>query len=173
MDIEAIKALFEDFDLAAFLPKLDDVIGWIEMVLRIAVMAGPLLLLGFGLLYLLAPPKEANYSLGYRFWWGMSSLDAWQFTQHIAGLVWSALGTGLTIVMALICNGFHNLAPMDMVWTAVWCLVAELVLTGASCVAVNVMVIRTFDKDGYRRSDYADEGDYEDEEDYEGDYEEE
>ena len=57
MDLDALKALFEEFDLAAFLPKLTDVLGWVEMVLRIAVMAGPLLLLGFGLLYLLAPPK--------------------------------------------------------------------------------------------------------------------
>ena len=57
MDFDALKALFEEFDLAAFLPKLTDVLGWVEMALRIAVMACPLLLLGFGLLYLLAPPK--------------------------------------------------------------------------------------------------------------------
>ena len=92
MDFEALKVLFEEFDLAAFLPDLSDVMGWVEMLLRIAVMAGPLLLLLFGLLYLLIPPKEANHGLGYRFWWGMSSLDAWQFTQHLAGLVWSGLG---------------------------------------------------------------------------------
>ena len=151
MDIEALKALFEDFDLAAFLPELDSVLGWIETLLRIAVMAGPLLLLGFGLLYLLAPPKEANYSLGYRFWWGMSSLDAWQFTQHVAGLVWSALGTGLTIVMALICNGFRRMEPMDMVWSAVKCLGWELVLTVVACLAINIAVFARFDKSGYRR----------------------
>ena len=150
MDIEALKALFEDFDLAAFLPELDSVLGWIETLLRIAVMAGPLLL-GFGLLYLLAPPKEANYSLGYRFWWGMSSLDAWQFTQHVAGLVWSALGTGLTIVMALICNGFRRMEPMDMVWSAVKCLGWELVLTVVACLAINIAVFARFDKSGYRR----------------------
>lgn len=171
--MEAIKSLFSDFNLENLIPDLSTVLGWVELLVRICVMAGPLLLLGFGLLYLLAPPKEANYGLGFRCWWGMASLEAWQYTQRLAGLIWAPLGMVLTIVMALICNGFHNLAPMDMVWTAVWCLVAELVLTGASCVAVNVMVIRTFDKDGYRRSDYADEGDYEDEEDYEGDYEEE
>ena len=151
MDIEAIKGLFEDFDLAAFLPKLDDLLGWVEMALRIAVMAGPLLLLGFGLLYLLAPPKEANYSLGYRTWWGMSSLDAWQFTQHVAGLVWSALGTGLTIVMALICNAFRRMEPMDMVWSAVKCLGWELVLVAVACLAINIAVFAKFDRTGYRR----------------------
>ena len=151
MDLEALKALFEDFELADFLPKLDDVVGWVEMLLRICVMAGPLLLLGFGLLYLLAPPKEANHSLGYRCWWGMSSLDAWQFTQHTAGLVWSALGTALTIIMALICNGFRRMEPMDMVWQAVKCLGWELVLIVIACLAVNISVFARFDKDGYRR----------------------
>lgn len=151
MDFEALKALFEEFDLAAFLPKVEDVLGWVELVLRIAVMAGPLLLLGFGLLYLLAPPKEANYGLGFRCWWGMASLEAWQFTQHAAGLVWSALGTVLTIVMALICNAFRRMEPMDMVWSAVKCLGWELALLVLACIVVNVLVIVKFDRDGFRR----------------------
>ena len=78
MDLDALKEIFEGFDIAAFLPQLDSLMGWVETLLRLCVMAGPLILLGFGLLYLLAPPKEANYSLGYRFWWSMASLDAWQ-----------------------------------------------------------------------------------------------
>ena len=87
MDIEALKSLLSDFDLTKFVPQLDSVIGWVEMLVRIAVMAGPVLMLGFGLLYLLMPPKEANYRLGYRFWWSMASLDAWQFTHHVGA--WS------------------------------------------------------------------------------------
>ena len=60
MDTEALKSLLSDFDLTKFVPALDTVLGWIEMLTRIAVMVGPVLMLGFGLLYLLAPPKEAN-----------------------------------------------------------------------------------------------------------------
>lgn len=151
MDFEALKVIFEEFDLAAFLPDLTNVLGWVETGLRITVMAGPLLLLMFGLLYLLWPPKEANHGLGYRFWWGMASLDAWQFTQHIAGLIWSGLGVVLTIVMALICNAFRRMEPMDMVWSAVKCLGWELALIGIACIAINVVVVCNFDKDGFRR----------------------
>ena len=154
MDLDSLKSLFEGFDIAAFLPELTTILGWIETLLRLAVMAAPLLLLGFGLLYLLAPPKEANYSLGFRCWWGMSSLDAWQFTQKIAGMIWSVLGLILTVVMALICNAFRRMEPMDMVWTAVKCLGWELGLTLVATLAVNVIVIVVFDKDGYRRKDY-------------------
>ncbi len=151
MDLDAIKSLLEDFDLAAFLPKLEDVMGWVEMLLRIAVMIGPLLLLGFGLLYLLAPPKEANYGLGYRFWWGMASLDAWQFTQKAAGIAWTALGTVLTVVMAVLCNAFRRMEPMDMVWSAVKCLLWQLGLAVLACIAVDVLVIVMFDRRGFRR----------------------
>ncbi len=153
MDLDSLKSLFEGFDIAAFLPELTTLLGWVETLLRLAVMAAPLLLLGFGLLYLLAPPKEANYSLGFRCWWGMSSLDAWQFTQRIAGMIWSVLGLILTVVMALICNAFRRMEPMDMVWTAVKCLGWELGLTLLATLAVNVIVIVVFDKDGYRRKE--------------------
>jgi len=156
MDISAFTSLFEDFDLAAFLPKLDTLLGWIETLLRVCVMAGPLALLGFGLLYLLAPPKEANYSLGYRFWWSMSSLDAWQFTHRLVGIVWSVLGLLLTVIMALICNGYRRMEPMDMVWSAVKCLGWELGLTAVACLAINVVVVVVFDQRGFRRKEYED-----------------
>lgn len=153
MDMSALGALFTDFDLAAFLPEMNTLIGWVETVLRLCVMAGPLALLGFGLLYRLAPPKEANYSLGYRFWWSMASLDAWQYTHKLVGLVWSGLGLVLTVIMALVCNAFRRMAPMDMVWSAVTCLGWELALTAIACIAINVQIVRVFDKDGFRRNE--------------------
>lgn len=149
--MEAVNA--SELDLGALLPDLSTFIGWVEMVLRIAVMAGPLLLLGFGLVYLLAPPKEANFGLGYRCWWGMASLESWKYTQHIAGMIWSGMGAVLTIVMALLCSGFRDMEPMDMAWQAGIYMLIELVLLVASCVVINVMVMRKFDKDGYPRSE--------------------
>ena len=154
MDLEALKSIFDGFDLANFLPKMDSIIGWVETIMRLCVMAGPLLLLGFGLLYLVAPPKEANYSLGYRFWWSMSSLDAWQFTHRLVGCIWMPLGLILTVVMAVICNNFRNMETMDMVWCAVQCLIWEVVLALVSCLVVDIVVIFVFDRKGYRRSDY-------------------
>ena len=141
----------EDFDFSGLIPPLDTVMGWIELALRVAVMAGPLLMLGFGLLFLLAPPKEANYGVGFRCWWGMASLESWQFTQRIAGMVWAGLGAVLTIVMALIGNGFRDMDPVDMAQRAGICVICELVLVVIAWVAINVIVIKNFDKDGYRR----------------------
>ena len=150
--MEALKEL-ENLDLGALLPDLTTFMGWVEMVLRLCVMAAPLLLLGFGLVFLLAPPKEANYGLGYRFWWGMASLQAWQFTQHIAGMVWSALGAVLTVVMALLCTGLRDLEPMDMAWQAGVYVLWEIGLTVLACIVIDVIVISRFDRHGYRRDD--------------------
>ena len=152
--MDALKGLFSNFDFAAFMPQLDTVLGWIQLICRLCVMAGPLILLGFGLLYLLNPPKEANHSAGYRFWWSMASLDAWQFTHRLAGMIWAGLGLLLTIIMALICNGWNNLEPLDMVWNAVTCLLWELGLVAVACLGVNITVMVVFDKDGFRRKDY-------------------
>ena len=154
MDLDAFMAIFSDFDVAAFLPEVTTLLGWIELLLRLCVMAGPLLLLGFGLLYMLKPPKEANYALGYRFWWSMASLDAWQFTHRWAGIVWSILGLILTIIMAFVVNAFRRMAPMDMVWAAVKSLGWEIVIIALSCLGINIAVIAVFDRNGFRRKDY-------------------
>ena len=151
MDFSAFQALFDGFDLEKFLPELDTLFGWLELALRICVMAGPVLLLAFGLLFLLRPPKEANYALGYRFYWGMSNLEAWQFTQRLAGMAWSALGLILTVIMALICNGFRDMQLPDMTWAAVKCLGWEIGLVAVCCLAVDVVVVLCFDRHGYRR----------------------
>ena len=148
MDLDSLKSLFEGFDIAAFLPELTTILGWVETLLRLTVMAAPLLLLGFGLLYLLAPPKEANYSLGFRCWWGMSSLDAWQFTQKIAGMIWSVLGLILTVVMLFVTNGFAGMEVMDLVWKSVTCLVWEAVLALIATLAVNLIAFFKFDRKG-------------------------
>lgn len=154
MDFEALKSLLEDFDIAAFLPELDSILGWTETLLRLCVTVGPVLLLGFGLLYLLSPPKEANYSLGYRFWWSMSSLEAWTFTHRLVGIVWTVLGLVLSIVMAVICNAFRRMEPMEMVWTAIKCIAWELGLILLSCLVCDVVIVVLFDRKGYKRNEY-------------------
>ena len=59
-----MESAASELNLGALLPDLGTVMGWIELAFRVAVMAGPILLLGFGLVYLLSPPKEANYGFG-------------------------------------------------------------------------------------------------------------
>lgn len=148
---EFIKSLLGDFDPTALLPDLGEMFSHLELMLRIAVLIGPLCLLGFGLWYLLSPAKEANHSVGYRTYWGMSSVEVWQFTQRLAGLVWTGLGLVMTIVMAMICNGYRDMAQEAMIFSALWAIVWELVIIVVSILAINITIMVLYDRKGYRR----------------------
>ena len=144
-----------EMNLGALLPSVGFVVGLIEFALWLLVLAGPLTLLGFGLLYRYRPPAEANYGVGYRFWWGMASLDAWKYTQHLAGVIWTILGAALSAVMLIVCIVLQCLDTMTMVIGCAVCLGIELILVAAACITINVLVMKKFDKDGYRRSETA------------------
>lgn len=149
--MDDILSLLQDFDLAKFLPAPESFVRDVELFMRVAVMAGPLVLLGLGLWYYLAPPKEANYSVGFRTYWGMGSVEAWQFTQKLAGMYYSVLGTALTVIMSLICNGFRAMNPMTMANVAIICVVIECILILGIWAYIKVKVKKTFDKEGNRR----------------------
>lgn len=146
----------EEMDLGAFIPSLDSLLGWLDLLLRILVMAGPLAMLGLGLFYFLAAPKEANWIAGYRFRYGMAKVRSWQFMQRLAGIVFSCLGLLLTVIMAIFCAGFPRQSPMDMALTAGKLILWELALLVLATLAINITVMVCFDSEGNRRKDFRD-----------------
>ena len=151
--MDFLKSLLSGFDPAALVPDLGAIFNNLDGALRVVVLAGPLCLLGLGLLYLLAPPSEANHVFGYRHFWGMSSVEAWRFTQKTAGLVWTGLGLVLTIIMAFLCNGYRELAAEAMLMSALTSVGVELLLVFLSTLLINTLVIFHFDRKGTRRSE--------------------
>ena len=79
--IQDLVDLVNNFDPVSLLPDVSTMFGWVETFCRICVLASPVAMLFFGLWYLLLPPKEANRSAGWRFYFGMGSVEAWRFTQ--------------------------------------------------------------------------------------------
>ena len=128
LDIESIKELMDAFDPASLLPELGDIFSTITTICQIAVMVGPILLLVLGLAYLFFSPKEANYYFGYRCYFGMGSVEAWKFTQRLAGIVLGLSGLILSGIMLLLSAGFPDMTPVEMVWRAFWCLIWQAVI---------------------------------------------
>lgn len=149
--MEALKALMKDFNPAGLMPDLSTVLGKVEAVIRLAIMVGPLVLLGLGLLYLLAAPKEANYKLGYRCFWGMSSVESWRFTQRLAGAVWTLLGAVLSLVMWTSCGKLSGTDLSQMSHLAVKYILWELGCTVVSTLLINLAVVICFDFKGIPR----------------------
>ena len=152
LSIDSIKELMDGFDPAALLPELDTVFGKIELVCRIAVMIGPVLLLLLGLTYLFLAPREANHYLGYRCYYGMGSVQAWRFTQKLSGIVLGGLGLVLTAVMVFMMMSFRGMEVQAMLWRAVKCLIWEAALALLANLAINAAAFLLFDSHGDFRS---------------------
>ena len=153
MNIEDLKSLMDAFDPAALLPELNGVLDAVLYAVRIATLLGPAVLLVLGLGYLIFAPKEANYYFGYRCTFGMGSVEAWRFTQRLAGIIWSVLGLVLTVAMVMLTNGLAEMDVYDAVWTAVKYMLWEVGLAALSCIVINTLVMTQFTYSGDRRKD--------------------
>lgn len=133
------------------IPALGALLSDLRTWLTVAVMLGPILLLVMGLLYFFLPPKEANHKFGYRTYFGMGSIQAWRFTQWVAGLVWGVLGIGLTVAMVIVCivNGGSSVDAFSAV--ALICLLVQAGLVLAGWLGIEITVAICYDKDGRAR----------------------
>ena len=151
MNIEDLKSLMDAFDPAALLPEAQSILDFLAKSARIAVIAGPVLLLLAGLAYLFLSPKEANYHFGYRCYHGMGSVEAWRYSQKMAGLIWSMLGLGLTVVMLIVSGRFAGMEINEALSAALRCLLWEAGLVALSVFAINGLVMYHFTASGDRR----------------------
>lgn len=151
--IESLIALVNEFDFAKIMPELDGVMGWIDLFVRLCVLAAPVAVLFFGLWWLLLPPKEANHHVGYRCFFGMGSVDAWRFTQKIAGVLFTVLGVGLLAISLLVSNRFPDLEPMVMLDKAVVCILWQIGITLVLSLMINLIVALRYDRNGDLRAE--------------------
>ena len=144
----------DELNISKFLPEFGKFLDGMDMFVRICVIAGPLALLGLGLYFLLAAPKEANHSAGYRFRYGMAKARSWQFMQFLAGSVYSVVGLVMTVVMGILCVSLHRLDLMEMAISAIKLIIWQVAIIVVATVGINVTVVVLFDSEGNRRSDF-------------------
>ena len=151
MTIDDLKKVLEGSDLSAVLPDLSKIVDSLVPIMKIALMAGPIILLALGLMYLFVAPKEANYTFGYRCYFGMGSVNAWRYTQRLAGILFTGVGLILTLVMFGVTAGFQKLDVMDMLWKAVKCGIWEAAIIALVNIVLQVTVAFYFDGKGHLR----------------------
>lgn len=148
--MEIITKIFE-FDFAALVPDLPSLMSKVSAIVRLAIFIGPILLLVQGMFYLWFPPKEANHRMGFRTYFGMGSVEAWQYTQRIAGLIYSFLG-GVLLLIALIASiALIGKGPSRLVNVTAVCLLCQAILALLARIAVGVLAAMYFDRNGNRR----------------------
>ena len=143
--------LINNFDPASYMPKIDSIVGWIEIITRICVMAAPVIMLVFGLTYWFLPAKEANHEAGYRCYFGMGSVEAWHYTQKLAGQVFLVAGGVMAVVAIVGCIILAGKETADAVMPSMVILIIQLVVALGAFGFVEVMVARRFDTNGQIR----------------------
>lgn len=138
-------------DPESLLPDLNTLFADLVPVIRFALLLGPIVLLVLGLTYLLLAPKEANYTLGFRCWWGMNSVEVWQFTQKFAGTVWTVMGLVLGGLGLFTGMGYEAMPADLMLADALSAILWQLGAVIVSFVVINLTLIILFDTRGSRR----------------------
>ena len=141
----------DSLDLSKLVPELEGLMGKAGSIARWAVMIGPLLLVALGLLYFFKAPKEANHSFGFRTYFGMGSIEAWRYTQRLAGLVMGAIGILLTVIMGIVCLTWGGKDTLQVLDKALACLIWEVILTAVTCGGLVLHISLRYDKEGNKR----------------------
>ena len=151
MTIENIKPLMDGLDIAALLPDIMDIMNGIALLAQIALFLAPLILLGLGLYYFLLSPKEANFTTGYRCYYGMGSEEAWRFTQRLAGVIWTLAGITMTLGVVLLRYRFAALDLSQLMWTAIFCLLLQGAIVLVLRALIHFIVLLRYDRKGNKR----------------------
>ena len=138
-------------DFAALVPELSVFLKTARVLLALALLAGPVCLLALGALYLFKPAPEANYRYGFRTYYGMGSIEAWQFSQKLAGLIFGALGAVLVVTMLLVILCFIGKDLLQVSKMSAICLLIQMIFILLARLAVAILSAKYFDKDGSRR----------------------
>lgn len=151
MTIENIKQLMDGLDIAALLPDIMDIMNGIALLTQIALFLAPLILLGLGLYYFLLSPKEANFTTGYRCYYGMGSEEAWRFTQRLAGVIWILAGITMTLGVVLLRYRFAAMDLSQLMWTAIFCLLLQGAIVLVLRALIHFIVLLRYDRKGNKR----------------------
>ena len=146
--MEKITELLNTFSLEKYIPELDTLMGWVQWLVSLAVRVGPICILVLGLIYLLISPKEANRKAGFRTYFGMGSVIAWNVTQRLAGIVMIPMGLILTIIAYTKIGEFSGYDMMTMANVALKMVKSQVICALVIYVFMFLLTAVLFDRKG-------------------------
>ena len=146
--MEKITELLNNFSLEKYIPKLDTLMGWIQWLVSLAVRLGPICILVLGIIYFLIPPKEANRKAGFRTYFGMGSVIAWNVTQRLAGILMIPTGLVLTIIAYVKVGKFPDYDLMTMADAAFQTVKGQAICALIIYVLMFLLTAVLFDRNG-------------------------
>ena len=111
----------------------------------------PLVMIGFGRLFMKKAPAEINWAFGYRTTMSMKNRDTWEFAHKYIGKLWFYLGLiflVLSVIPLLFVLG-RDVEAVGMVGIIV-CFVQLVPMVG-SIIPTEIALKRNFDSNGRKR----------------------
>ena len=146
--MEKITELLNNFSLEKYIPKLDTLMGWIQWLVSLAVRLGPICILVLGIIYFLIPPREANRKAGFRTYFGMGSVIAWNVTQRLAGILMIPTGLVLTVIAFVKVSKFPDYDLMTMADAAFQAVKGQAICALIIYVLMFLLTAVLFDRNG-------------------------
>ncbi len=151
MNILSISGFFETLDPTQLLPPAGTLLTLSVILIIISLLVGPVLMLLAGLKYLKTPSPLPNFKTGFRTYFGMGSKQAWDYTQRLAGLIWTILGGVMCLAMVIICLIFIGKNPALIAYIALISMIVQASLAVISWATVTIIVTVNYDKQGQLR----------------------
>ena len=148
--MDLITGLF-NFDFAALVPEMGALLGIVRVILALLLLAVPLSMLVLGVMYLFMAPPEANYKFGFRTYFGMGSVEAWRFSQRIAGIAFAGLGLILLVIAIIVDFSFIGKDTYRIASTATTTFLWQTGLAIAARLTVGILAAVYFTAKGDRR----------------------
>ncbi|MFV0464485.1 MAG: SdpI family protein [Lachnospiraceae bacterium] len=111
----------------------------------------PVIILIFGLLMALRPPRTINIIYGYRTERSMKNQDTWEFANRLCGKIWIGCGIvlGLITVLALFIG--QGLGDTFLGMLSIALVTIQMIAIFLTLIPVERTLKREFDQDGARR----------------------
>lgn len=123
----------------------------IRMLMVITVLFIPIMMIGFGKLFMELPPDKINILYGYRTSMSMKNSDTWEYAHYYIGKLWLKLGliSLIPTTVAMVYVFEFDLSIIESwVGIIVWILVTVLTVT---VFLTEIELKKNFDSKGIRK----------------------
>jgi len=112
------------------------------------MLIGPIVMLAMGAWYYFLPTKEANHHIGFRTHISMGSVEAWRYSQRLAGLWYMLCGGAFAVLSIVLIIILSFGQPMAMATVAFIVILLQAIAAIALWIILQMLIGKKFDKDG-------------------------
>ena len=147
----SISGFFQTLDPTELMPEVGKFLTITKLLIVICMLIGPVLLLLSGLKYWKSPSKLPNHNTGFRTYFGMGSKLAWDYTQRLAGALFTIVGGVLLLGSLLVFIIFLGQDDVKFAFAGLICMIVQAALALLSWAVIVILATVNFDKNGKPR----------------------